>query len=60
MVVRIRQQDYAMTDSDLRSALANGAINDFRRGRMGEAGLEMVLDRPEILETHLFGQFDLG
>src|SRR5579875_132224 len=27
---------------------------------MGEAGLEMMLDGPEVLKAHLFSQFDLS
>ena len=60
VIVRAGQQGDGVTDADALGALGNGAVQHLGCGAVGELPQEVVLHRPEVVETNVIGQFDLG
>src|SRR5262249_17668605 len=48
------QQYYRVADTNDTGALRDRAIQDFRRRRMGKAGLKVMFDGPEMAKANLF------
>ena len=55
----VGQDGHAEADANILGALAERAEHHFRTGRTGEPKQEVVLDEPEVVESHLVGEFAL-
>ena len=55
----VGQDGHSEADANILGALAERAEHHFRTGRTGEPKQEVVLDEPEVVESHLVGKFAL-
>ena len=56
----VRQDTDAVADADVFGDAAQRAKEGVLAGGAGKAGQEVVFHEPDIVETHLVGQFALG
>src|SRR2546425_5334411 len=59
MVVGEGEQPYAVADTDLFGLGRDHTVEDLGRGAVGELVEAVVLDRPESIEPHFFGEHNL-
>jgi hypothetical protein len=60
MVVREGEEPDAVADAESRRLGGDRAVQHLGRGAVGELGEEVVLDRPEVRESHLLAAHRLG